>query len=105
MKLKAFSLLETVVALSILAFVTAASLYHVGNLLSRSQIDMGRVYLLVKAVENTPLSEEARVETEAFVVGRTLSKYSGSLDIVSVEARHKNGRAILVTRKLVRHVE
>ena len=105
MRLKAFSLLETVVALSILAFVTAASFYHIGGLYSRSQIDMGQVYLSLKAMENSTPIKESIADYGAYQVESTIAKYSSTLDVYTVEAKHKTGRRLLVVKKLIRHEE
>lgn len=103
MKLKAFSILESLVALSILAFVTASSLYTIGFLYASSQVDMGEVYASIKVAE----SEEGRTtktwEFRTCIVERECREYSTETDVCTLTARQPSGRAILEIRKIIPH--
>lgn len=100
MKLKAFSLIESLVALSILAFVTAGCLYVVGGLYSSSKIDMGQVYNSVKVVENLPLLKTS-LNRGAYSVDKVIEPYGDGLLMVTITARHHRGRTLIQTRKIV----
>ena len=104
MKLKAFSLMESLVALSILAFVTIGSLVIVGRLYSSAQVNMGEVYGAVKQMENQR-NKAASQEFENYVVEKTIADHGNGLDEVTITARHHNGRSILRIKKFVFHEE
>ena len=104
MKLKGFSLIESLLALSILAFVTIASLVIVGKLYSLTQLDMGEVYGAVKQMENRK-TETASQSFETFVVEKTVTGQGNGLDEVRITAKHHNGKSILTIKKLVFHEE
>ncbi|MBI1286282.1 MAG: hypothetical protein GC178_01775 [Flavobacteriales bacterium] len=103
MKLKASGLLETTAALSILAFVIAASLFQIGRLASWSRTDMGAVYLAVNQVENTRLSQPMEIAEGTYMVERQVTSYSQGLDVLTIVARDRGGRVLLKVRKLIRH--
>lgn len=104
MKLKAFSLLESLVALSILAFVTIASLVIVGKLYTAAQLDMGEVYGAMKQMENRK-TQTASQPFGTFVVEKTVAEHGNGLDEVMITAKHGNGKSILAIKKLVFHEE
>ncbi len=104
MKLKAFSLIESLVALSILAFVTIASLVIVGKLYSSAQLDMGEVYGAMKQMENRTTHTTSQ-SFETFVVETSVADHGKGLDEVTITAKHHSGKPILAIKKLVFHEE
>jgi len=103
MRLPAFSLMETLVALSILAFVFAASIFLVGDLHARAQFNLGKVYMTVKNLEHAPVSAPSVVDMGAYEVIRSIVPYNAEIDVVTVTAVHRNGRILISIRKLAPH--
>lgn len=102
MKFNAFSLVESLVALSILAFVTAACVFVVGGIYAKAQLNMGEVYGLMKQVENGPVANSIMEHEAVSVEKRVVSDREG-ISLIVVTAKHRSGRTLLETRRLIRN--
>lgn len=102
MKLKAFSLLESLVALTVLAFVMVTAIYTIGRLYATSQTDVATVYSSIKEMEVSDTQLSAK-EFDGYTVVLEVTSYGNGLDLLSITAVSGSGREIMKIRKLVRH--
>lgn len=105
MRLRAFSLTETMVALSIMAFVSAASVHQLAGLYARSKSNLGKAYMLMKTLEHAPASADRLLEAGPYRAEVTETPREPGLWEVTLRAHMVSGRHLITIRKLVRHGE
>lgn len=101
MRLSGSTLIETLIALSIMAFTTMGALNLLSMIKAKSDQDTTLLYLELRNLEQLPLNEDVSWKFGTHTLLRRISSAKDGIYIVESIATNASGREILRLRKLV----